>query len=287
LSTLPKLTFPVPKAVIWQAEQLYAELATKPDHVESMEVLNRLTSDPLMERVWDELYRKSQKSTESTEFFHPAVATRESEAARNRRLASELREKGGTVNERDAKLLEAEATLLEALGDQPSEWCEQDRAAQIFFYQAFWSAIDIKPVFFQDLKIKVDKLRATAKRLKEEAATLRSLGMKREARLLREVGRDCENEASNILPKRRGGTPSDAGIFSPQPDDPWIIYRQKKDDELRTFVVDLAITTITLFKGTLDGTLANVANVVFGRRDVTRRRVREFLRKGFNKRPKV
>jgi hypothetical protein len=66
------LTFPswVPAAVKWQAEQLYAELAMHPDPAKAKQILARLASDPLMESLWHELFRKNRQSGE---FFNPAM----------------------------------------------------------------------------------------------------------------------------------------------------------------------------------------------------------------------
>jgi hypothetical protein len=61
-------------------------------------------------------------------------------------------------------------------------------------------------------------------------------------------------------------------------DDPWIITRNKGDIELRLFVADMVITTTTLFEKELYGTIANIANAVFERDDVTGATVREMLR---------
>jgi hypothetical protein len=93
---------------------------------------------------------------------------------------------------------------------------------------------------------------------------MQSLGKESAAQKLEEIASDCDKEARNMLP--RDG------------DDPWVITRQSEDVELRSFVIDLSITTTILFKKELHSTLATVANVVFNRQDVTRSKVREMLR---------
>jgi hypothetical protein len=116
-------------------------------------------------------------------------------------------------------------------------------------------------------------------RLETDGGTLHSLGLKQQARLLRKFARACEEEAQNILPETHdGGSTSESPFFRSRRDDPWVLTRRSKDDdELRTYIVCLAITTLNLFGKTFDGTLARIAAVVFGRK-VTREMVREMLR---------
>jgi hypothetical protein len=137
-------------------------------------------------------------------------------------------------------------------------------------------AIEIKPVYLRDLKADVSTLNAIAQRSKEDATVLESLDMTSEARSLRKIAEACEAKASTALPDPPGESQS---IFEPRRDDPWVLTRQSSNDndELRTFLVDLAIPTIGLFGKPLVGTLANVAKVVFQRR-ITREMAREMLR---------
>jgi hypothetical protein len=287
VSSLPPPTFPkwvVPAAVVEAAEQLYAQLAREQDPAKAEKVLLRLTYDPRMERVWDELYKKKGVNDKATEeFFNPAFVTNASVAAANRRLASDLRKKTGAINERDVKLLEAEAAVLERLGDPPADprWSEQDRAVQLFLYHSYRTALDVKPVFLSDLQAKVRKLRGVAEVLREQAATLQSLRMNDDALKLNEIASDCDDEASKTFPERSIVSEENEGsLFTPQADDPWIIKRKRGDLELRAFVADLSITTNMLFRMTLHGTLANVTNVVFDRQDMTFDTIHDMLRPG-------
>jgi hypothetical protein len=134
---VPALPSWVPTAVRWQAEQFYAEIAKHPDPTKSKEILDRLASDPRMENVWRELFRKNRQSQE---FFNPAM-TAARLVAKKRRLATELRRQGGPTREHAAKLLQAEAALLEEDGDSPlasADWTTQERAAQFFSVRHFW-----------------------------------------------------------------------------------------------------------------------------------------------------
>jgi hypothetical protein len=279
VSTSAAVTFPswVPTAIIHEAEQPHAGLASEENPGEALEVWSRLVLDSRMERVWRELYKRKRTRSQATEeFFYPACVTKASIAARNRRRASELRKKGGPINERDADLLEAEAALEEGDKDPPADprWSEQDRGVQLFLHRAYKAALDHELVFLSDLKEKVSKLQNVAKRLRCDASILSSLGMKREARKLRRIASDCDDDASAILPDRD----SDGSVLRPQVDyDPWIITRRRKNLELRTFVASLSITTEQLFGEALCGALATISNVRFNRADVTRGKVREML----------
>ena len=277
MSTLPPPIFPnwVRPAVIDMVERLRAGLAAEQDPAKAEKVLLRLTYDPRMKRVWGELYKNKKKGVNdkaTEEFFNPPYVTNASVAAANRRLASDLRKKTGAINEHDVKLLEAEAAVLERLGDPPADprWSEQDRAVQLFLYHSYRTALDVKPVFLSDLQAKVTELREVAEVLRKQAATLQSQGMNDHAQKLNEIASDCDDNASNINPERQiGSDENDRSLFTPQADDPWIIERKKGDLELRAFVADLSVTTNMLFRKTLHGTLANVTNVVFDRQDVT------------------
>jgi hypothetical protein len=284
VSTSTTVTFPnwVPPAVIDAAKQLHSELASEENPAEALELWSRLMFDSRMKRVWQELYKRSHKRHKATEeFFHPACITNASDAARKRRRALELREKGGPKNVSEADLLEAEAALVEGEYDPPADpkWSEQDRAVQLFLRRAYEAALNHELVFLSDLEAKVSKLQNVAKRLRSDSAVLSLLGMEREARKIQRIASDFDYEAFNILPNQ--GIPSeqnDGPFFNLQTDDPWIITRRRGDLELRTFLANLSVITGTLFGQALYGTLATVANVRFNREDVTHRKVWEMLR---------
>jgi hypothetical protein len=267
-SPLPIIESWVPAAVVDAAVRLHAEL-TEENSGERLAVLSRLISDPRMMLVWQELYKtkRDDKHETTEESLYPARVTNLSWAKEHRRQARDLREQGGEQNEAAAKLLEAEAAIEEGLGDFPRDprWSEQDRAAQLFLNQACRSAINIKPEYLADIQAKVAKLRKIAASLREQAVVLKSLGMKREARTLDEIAADCEDEARISEPNL-------------ETDDPWIITRERGDPKLRTYVVSLSIPTLTIFGTPLYGTLARVANVVFGLDTVKPEKVREWLR---------
>jgi hypothetical protein len=275
MDTSTAVTFPVwvPPSVIHAAEQLHSELASEENPAEGQELWSRLVLDSRMKRVWKELYKKKyihQRPTQ--EFFNPACLTNASDAARKRRGALELRQKGGPINESEADLLEAEAALVGGMYDPPADprWSEQDRAVQLFLHKVYRTALDHELIFLSDLEAKVSELQKVAKRLRRDAAMVSSLGMEREARKLHRIASDCDDEAVSILPYEHG--------FSHKTDDPWIIVRRRGDLELRAFVADLSTITRTLFGQILRGTIATVSNVRFNRQDVTRKKIREMLR---------
>jgi len=269
-------------AVIHAAEQLHSELASEENPAEALELWSRLVLDSRMKRVWVVLYKKKRNRHKAIEeFLHPACMTNASDAARKRRRALELREKGGPKTVSEADLLEAEAALLESLCDPPADprWSEQDRAVQLFLRRAYEAALDHELEFLSDLEAKASKLQKVAKRLQSDAAILSSLGMEREARKLLRIASNCEDKAFNILPIQDiPSEQTDAPRFSLKTDDPWIITRRRGDLQLGTFVANLSVITGTLFGQALYGTLAIVANVRFNREDVTHRKVWEMLR---------
>jgi hypothetical protein len=249
---------------------MHAELASEQDPAKALEILSGLTSDSRMQRVWQELYKKKRVEHQTTdEFLYPARVTDASHAIELRQRARELREKDKALNERKAKLLDAEATILESLDDPPwiGRLSEQDRGAQLFLYHTYRIALDLKPVFLSDLKANVDKLRTIAKRLQEDAKTLRLLGIERNAQKLDEIASDSVEKAKKIDPDLR----------SPG-DDTWIITRKRGDTKLRAFIIDLSIISEMLFRKSLYSSLATVTNVVFSRDDVKPAKVREMLR---------
>ena len=240
-------------AVRHEAERLWSKLPTEKDQVKAQKVLEQLISNPLMERVWDELYRKDP--TKHNGFFNPACLTNVSQAAAQREEARELRKKGGDKNRRVAEVLEFEARVFEILPGESSNPSrgEQDRAAQKFLAGAYRAALSTEPELLSDIQAQVSKLRKAAKTLRQLAAELQSVGnflMEFYAEQLEVIAAECD---------------SDATVMTTSPTkDPWLITRKRGDLRLKTFVAKLSYTSQRLFMKTLHNTIANVANVVFG-----------------------
>lgn len=271
-SRVPIFSDWVPEAVRLMAAKLWYECSMEKDPAKARQFLERLIINPMMERVWDELYKKRRVEHKATEeFLYPACVTNASAAVRNRRRALELRKKGGSVNEREADQLEAEAALYERENDQPPDpTFEQDRAVQLLFRNAYQSALNPQPIFASDLRSNIRKLGDAAKQLRKISSVLSSLELTDEARQLKTIAEACVDQADGVLETLHA--------HEREGDDPWIITRNKGDLELRLFVADMVITTTMLFEKELHGTIANIANAVFERDDVTAATVREMLR---------
>jgi hypothetical protein len=257
----------VPKAVIETAAQLHAELSAENHSIDGLEILSRLIFHPGMKAVWTELYRRKRIKYESTEeFLHPARVTNRWSAAEHRRQAAELRRRGGEANESEASLLEAEADVEEDLDVSTinQRWSEQDRGAQLFLRQACISAIEINPIYLTELQDNATKLLQIATNLRQHSGVLLSLGLEAEARSLKMVAFGCDRNARDL-------------IVDLATDDPWVISRNRGDLKLRTYIVDLSISTKSIFGTPHYGTLATVASVVFGS-EITADKVRELLR---------
>jgi hypothetical protein len=243
----------LPNAVRQQAIELWEKLPTEKDPAKAQQFLEQLIANPLMERVWDELYRRERGK--QGRFFNPACLTHASEAAAYREKARLLREKGDEDNKRDAEFLEFEARFIEALPDEPLDpsWSEQDNAARLFFSRAYQAAFYTKPQLAADTQRIADKLRGIANQLRKLATDLKSIEIvvtRRYADKLIEVAKDCE---------------SDATLYKPNPTrDPWLVKRKRGDTRCKTYVAMLFKTTDYLFGKPLYSTIANVTNVVFG-----------------------
>jgi hypothetical protein len=263
-SLLPTIGSCVPEVVQDAAIRLHTELNAN-ESGNGLAVLSRLLSDPRMKLVWQELTKTERLHHKKTEqFANSARVANSSWALEHRRQAHELREKG---DEEAARLLEAEAAVEEGLSDNLGDFgcSEQDVGLNRFFRQACLSAINIEPVSLSDLQTRAKELSKVATKLQDQAVLLESFGMKREAQQLNKVASVCEEQSERSIPDLEA-------------DDPWIISRDRGDAEIRTYVVSLSIPTTIIFGSPLYGTLATVANVVFGCDTVTAAKVREWLR---------
>ena len=176
----------LPKAVRQQAKELWKKLPTEKDPAKAQQVLEQLIANPLMEQVWDELYRKKEVpdhvvpalwAFDHKGFFNPACLKNASKAQALREKADQLRKKGGAKNIEDAKYLDFEAGLIQMLPEDPTppEWSEQDCAAQLFLDRAYHIALDCEPKLLSDIQARASKLRNIAERIEELARELRSM----------------------------------------------------------------------------------------------------------------
>jgi len=258
---LPTLETWVRPAIIDEARKLYAECRAQKDPAKAEKLLLKLVSDQRMKSVWDELYKKRRVDHKSTDqFVNSIYVTKKSMAVSLRQRASATHD----INE--AKVLRAEASSLEGETYDPlahTPWMEQDLGVQLFLWRTYKAALEIRPVFLEDIKAEVKKLRKAAEELRAQAATLQSLRIECEA--LQQIATNCASQA-----RIRDHDPRIEGS--------WIITRRVNDPQMRTLVANLSSTTELLCKRAMYGTVATVANVVFDRDDMTGRQVREMLR---------
>ena len=233
--------------------------------------MSRLTCDERMRPVWRRLYEGSR---DTGELRYPAYIRYTSMIPEYRRRACELRRRGGSADEQEAKLLEAEAAELEGkydpLADQP--WTDQDLAAQLFLWHVYRSALNRDPVFLSELKAKGRKLDSLAMQLWKIAPALELLGKDKDARALKDMAHGYADEAPNL------------DSVAPD-DDPWVIrHREMGDDELRALVGLLSTIPVMLFRQKWYGTIATIANVVLNREDLKALKIRDVIEPSRKKR---
>jgi hypothetical protein len=268
-----QMSFPhrLPPAVMHAAKRIHAQLATEKDAAKARDVLSRLTGDERMRPVWRRPYERSR---DTGELRYPAYIRYTSMIPEYRRRACELRREGGSANEQEARLLEAEAAELEGkydpLGDQP--WTDQDLAAQLFLWHVYGCALTRDPVFLSEFKARARKLDSPARQLSETAAAVQLLGKDEDALVLNNIAHGYTDEARNL------------DSVGPD-DDPWIIRHQKiGDDELRALVGLLSTIPGVLFRQKWYGTIATIANVVLNRQDLKALKIRDVIEPSRKKR---
>jgi hypothetical protein len=253
------------------AKRIHAQLATEKDPAKARDVLSRLTCDERMQSVWNRPY---ERIPDTGELRYPAYIRYTSRVPEYRKRACELRRKGGSANEEEARTWEAEADVLEGkydpLGDQP--WTDQDLAAQLFLWHVYRCALNRDSVFLSELKAKARKLDSLARRLWKIAAALELPGKDKDARALKDMAHGYADEARNL------------DSVGPD-DDPWIIRHQKiGDDELRALVGLLSTVPVVLFRQKWYGTIAIIANVVLNRQDLKALKIRDVIEPSRKKR---
>jgi len=237
-----------------EATTLWQRLSTENDPEKSQRYLEQLITNPEMNEVWKEIYRKKRGA--SREYFNPARLTFASQAAARREKAKELRKKGGEKNLQEAIYLDLEALQFDRLPEPPvsPDWSEQDCAAQHFLSRAYRIALDSKPRKFADLQKKASQLRGISTKLRALARELESLGevlFPSYAEKLEDVADDCEDGAKVMTPNLINS--------------PWLIVREGGEDpRLRTIVPMLADCTYHLFLKIMPTTIAHVTNVIYG-----------------------
>ena len=236
-----------------------------------VEALDRLLSDPRMNRVWAEIYKENRSDPPG--YKYPAL-TNALRAQRLRRQAAKHRNKEGGAEL--ATALESEAEDLEATPDLPELSSEgrQDRAAAKVFVAAV-HALNEVPIFLSDVKKAVRALRDLAQRSREIADQFRTFGLDADANELREM-------ASTYAAIADENDPDLQNKKSERRDDyPLLIDRKTDQAMLRIFVRQMDYVILQQFgSSAMLSTIATLANVVFERTDenkLDRHDVRGFL----------
>jgi len=264
-STLPPLEFEdwVPAAVRDEARKIQAEISRQKDPMRAASLLSRLTSNTRMKAVWAEFNKRKRDNYKSTdEYVNRMYMTNASRAPRLRKQASWIRDHGLNKYKIDAIFMDLEAKQLEQSSYDPllhTPWTEQDLGMQFLFWKAHDAALDIKLYFKRDIPL----LRQAAEQLRELAVKLQPLHV--DCGVLSEVAIRCDNGA-NI----RDVDPTEENSF--------VMVREASDPVLRTYAVDLSNVTMSLCGKIMYSTIANFANVVLDREDITGAGIREILR---------
>jgi hypothetical protein len=268
-STMPPPPFDTwaPPAVLDEAKKLYAETRCQTDPSDALNILSKLVSDKRMETVWDELYKRKRIDDRPTDqFLYPMHMYNASKVTDLRQRSEKLRDHSlNRERFRQAFLLEVEAKRLENNTCDPllyARWSEQDLGVQLFLWQIYHAALNVKPRFRAD----AGKLRKIAAQLRRQADLLKALHIESEA--LEEVAQKCLEEAVSRS-------------LDPKIDNPWNIIRVKGDPNIKTFVVSLSLITERLCGTTLHGSIATITNVLFDHAKLDRRKVIDKLKVKF------
>jgi len=237
------------------------------------EILHRLTLDPRMKRVWDELLKKKRlKGRKTEQYVHPTATSDGGErfvSFRARSLqsrAEELRKRG---EGREADRVQVRAILVEM------------EVPNIFFR--------LQPAKFEPQEQRLIFLFYTAFKFAQETPQSVSVAEERKAaRRFRAMAKTIRADAAEEQRVR--------GYFDHRLLDAAFAYEELADDavgplgtavlvsrkprsepRLKGFVMALASTTQVLFGAPLCGTVATLTNVALERSDITDDKVRKIL----------
>jgi hypothetical protein len=267
-------TWPIPPVIVDVARKTYRTLEPDADASDDKDLLQLLLVDPRMESVWLELYRRGRGGSD---FLHPPRLegvdgiTGWTEAFSGR--ARGLRAIGGSKNLAKASRLERHVNDCDRARElMRTRWREmspqlcQDLAARVFFKTVFHygrakcakRGVATYPQF--DFALKHFQLHA--EELESGADLLRVMGLK--------------SDALNV--ERAAGKMREFAILVQlDPDERFLVARQRTDPVVRGYVSVLADCNRRLFGTPLCGTIAKVVNVVFEAK-TTGQKVREMIR---------
>jgi hypothetical protein len=217
---------------------------------DDIRLLNRLTSDERMKKVWREIGSRSARIGSAQRFQHPTLFYNACLAREKRKKASELRSKGGYFDMATAKVLESEADVLaQASTEAHNAWSAEECAVYCFFYGAYDKALGPGPL---PTRKSLDDLHKeysdVTKKLRALAERLRAMGMDHHAEELVRIALEVEENKLYIETNYE-----DRGTR--------IVERQRSDPLLQSYVVQLATITRVIFGSPLYGTIATTATV--------------------------
>jgi hypothetical protein len=213
------------------------------DFVPLAKAVGRLATDPRMERVWRELFKRERGQRVDREYTY--------------RL--------------NTKRLRAHPhwEVVEGRSQQSDERDRlQEQACMVLFSEAVGGSSLDRPGSrvrtLADVATEVDAFRRLATRLGEDAHECWRLGQGQFEKPLRKMAEFVSEQAERRLSvvKLRDG----AGRDVPNP---WIVEREGKasnDRRLRGLVIDMVITCRALFGKTLPGIIATIASVALDRK---------------------
>ena len=228
------------------------------------DLLRRLTSDPRMKKVWNELRRRKRESYEPTErFVHPvtSVGSWSPQSRYNLQYPEQLRRGGGPTPEAFSAY---EALILTSRyqGQGPSLPL-RDLAMAYFFHQAFiLGQQNIRLISISELRKKQRHYLKMAKDLRADASEQEQLGLY-DGRWMTEAA--CTYEELAKVP-------------APGPGRSLLVTRPPRGrTRHKGFVITLSSITKNVFGTSLCGCVATTANVVFGGDEITADTVRKML----------
>ena len=265
----------VPAPVARLAHLMHEDATKRGADAESIELVRRLTCDPRMKRVWNELLKRKRANYRTTEaFLHPVRSgpqtfwTREARARRRR--AEVIRTLADGEARAAVKKLETWARLSEWAGTnfifsgshifsgyEGPKIDRQQHALAFLFHEAFTLALQ-KP---QPMS-------------RTDAQTARTLYFSMAKRIIAEnTERQDErlSEAACVYLEL-------ADEIAPAPGSPLLVDRKhERNESIKGFVLEFASTTTEIFGEALFGTVATFANVALNRDDLTGQQVRKLV----------
>lgn len=206
------------------------------------EALRRFATDPRMAEVWRELYRRQGGKARRGAFVH---------------AASEERMRGpyGCGTEDISR-------------DKPGRERLQDRAAAVLFNR-------VTGFFGWDPEVDVGPRTRTLAEIEQEIARRDGLAASLEASAegFEQAG---DRPKAGVLRRLAASTRKETELFRPYANDPFLVQRKSDrigDAWVRGFIIEATATCLLLFGKKMPGVVAILANIAFGRTDITQGQV--------------